>query len=53
MTVTEECDNASEDALDYLASLFQNADYKQIMKVNFEFQTLDLYTNRLVLSRTQ
>ena len=38
MTVgTEEGDtaSASEDGMDYLASLFQNADYKQIMQVNF------------------
>ena len=38
MTVgTEEGDtaSASEDGMDYLASLFQNADYKQIMQVIF------------------
>lgn len=42
MTVgTEEGDtaSASEDGMDYLASLFQNADYKQIMQVNLRVKS--------------
>lgn len=35
MTIAvDEGDGASEDGMDYLASLFQNADYKQIMQVS-------------------
>ena len=37
MTVAAEEDGVSEDGLDYLASLFQNADYKQIMQVGSYF----------------
>ena len=37
MTVAAEEDGVSEDGLDYLASLFQNADYKQIMHVGSYF----------------
>ena len=43
MTVgAEEVDGASEDGMDYLASLFQNADYKQIMLVGGMIVFLDL-----------
>ena len=36
MTVQEAGDGGSEDGLDYLASLFQNADYTRIMQVNLK-----------------
>ena len=33
MVVQEDCEVGSEDGLDYLASLFQNSNYKSIMQV--------------------
>ncbi|XP_063683183.1 MAGUK p55 subfamily member 7-like [Bolinopsis microptera] len=45
MTVAAEEDGVSEDGLDYLASLFQNADYKQIMQVHSKIQEVERLHN--------
>ena len=53
MTVaTEEGDtaSASEDGMDYLASLFQNADYKQIMQVNSRVKALEIKKRKVFKS---